>query len=300
MQVTRVSDAPYERARAELARYLPPAEAGVLEALGISGFVAYATVARGGRALGRLEQNREDLERAMGAIRTGGLECVRSRFDMLSGREAVGGTFHSGRLVPRDTEPEARAVLYFSHRREFALAADVVERAENDRLAGRLFGYPECCIDFFERTGGGQDKTPACVAGLGPFPRALNPVVGLLYGIRLLFHFPCSTSCAASAALVEERLRHLRQYAPSLEDFDRCGAGLLLYGPRLGIALATRYRPVGDDVFLLDEVVTRRAQSFDVFSTLPGAPIVRYLSPHRFEVGGLQCHDDQSVIARFE
>ena len=299
VRVTPASDAVVRRIHHELARRLPAVHARVLEELGAAAFVAYWTVVSGQRILGRLERGRDGLERTIAALRASGLECERGRFDMMPGREAVGGARHAGHLVPRDTEPHARAVVYFSALRELVLAADAVERGPNDALVGRLYGYPECCVRFFAAAGAAPDKTPACVPRIGPFSSLLNPAMGPLYGFRLLFHFPCSVDCAASRRLVEERLAHLQQHAPSLAEFAAQGAGLLLYGPQLGIALATRYHAVGDDAFRLEEVVTRSPRSIELISTLPAGALIRCRAPRDFDVGGIQCRDGQNVLAQF-
>jgi hypothetical protein len=297
LRVRLLSNATYVRVREELTGSLAAAERRVLEQVGVPQFLSFATVARGERALGRIEMRADAAEVTQRAIRDAGLACVRARFDLLPAADLVPGAQHRARPVTRGRHPHAKAVLYFSRQTEFAEAADVVEDRRQDALIGRLYGYPDCCVAFFGRVAGAQDKTPASVPDVGPHPAVLNPLMGALYGIPLLMHFPCSPRCARSRALAEARLLWLRRQAPSLDGFEGLATGLVLYGPQLGIALATSFEPLGGLAFRIEEVATRSPQSESFFGAIGSPAIVRCRSAHEFEIGGLRCRDGQSFAA---
>jgi hypothetical protein len=296
-RVRPLSNTAYVRLREELTQSLPAADRRVLAQVGVPGILAYTTVVRGERALGRLELRPAAAALAQDAMRAAGLSCVRARFDLLPGPDLVRGAQHTARQVTPDSHHDAKAVLYFAQQREFAEAADDVESRRDDALIGRLYGYPDCCLAFFARAGGPQDKTPASVPDLGPHAALLNPLMGALYGISLLMHFPCSPRCEPSRALAQGRLAWLRRHAPSADDFERRGTGLALYGPQLGIALATAFEPVGGGAFRLEEIATRSPQSEAFFGGLASPAVVRCRSSHEFEIGGLRCRDGQSFVA---
>jgi SAM-dependent methyltransferase len=92
--------------------------------------------------------------------------------------------------------------------------------AHENGVIGGLFGYPECCRDFFSDVWVGQrciDTTWAMAAGtreptdrvveIGPGDSDLANILWRWAGVRAVPHLPCRFDCAASAEFGERMLR---------------------------------------------------------------------------------------------
>jgi hypothetical protein len=285
----------------ELAASLPQNERELLDIIGLSEFLCCQSVARRERAAGRVSATQEQAERVAGLVNSMGLYCHRSALDHLPQPDLIGGNVkHYAVYVPQGSHEDAFAVLYFGLDAEFAAGAESAELNKNQALVGRLFGYPECCSEFFLRNDGvNQDRTPASIPDAGPFPSILNPLAAELYGFRLPFHFACSPRCPQTLAIARKRFDYLLQRAPSLSTFEELGAGLAFYGPETGAALATRYRQTGADTYEVDEVLTRSDAAAALFSGGREATPVRLHSAHEFEVAGRRFDDGRHFAAVF-
>ncbi|HEY0171094.1 MAG TPA: hypothetical protein VGB98_08720 [Pyrinomonadaceae bacterium] len=285
----------------ELSASLPRGERELLMLLGFSEFLCCLSVARRERAAGRVCVPEGEAERAAGLIGSMGLHCHRSAFDLLPRPD-----FHEGKkvshhavYVAQNSRPGAHAVLYFALDAEFARGAESAELSREQRLTARLFGYPECCAEFFSREDGfNQDRTSGAVADAGPHPAILNPLLPELYGVRLTFHFACSPRCRRSYLMAKARLEWLKKLAPSAAEVERLGAGIALYGPSTGASLVTRYEPAGPDSYFVEEVTTWGGAREGLFSGEAPA-LLRLHSARRFEVNGRVFDDGLHFAAVF-
>ncbi|MCI0626725.1 MAG: hypothetical protein L0387_34605 [Acidobacteria bacterium] len=286
--------------RGELAATLPSRERTVLDLLGVSDFLACITVAGGERAAGRMILPQEKVDRAVVLIRGLGICCRRSRFDVVLRAGPLTDTDHQASFVPRGNPGATRGMIYLGLTEEFVDGVEAAEMAREGSLLARLFGYPDCCSRFFiDYTGRQFDKTPASIPNTGPFPRDMNPLIPCLYGVSLLFHFPCSPRCEPSLCMLCRRRRYLARLAPSSRALGELGTGIALYGPEVGIALVTAYRHIDCDTYLMEEVTARSVTSRDVFSRMPAGTLIRLRSPHTFEIGGMGFDSQHSFAALF-
>lgn len=284
----------------EIAPNLSPTQRTLLNLVGVTDFLACMTVANGERAAGRLLLQPDKAEAVAESIQALGVHCRRSEFDMWTRRKLVEGTLHQGSLVPRGTQDGADAVLHFSVDEEIAEQLDAVEINNEHALIGRLFGYPECCTQkFIEIRTAELDKTAGCIPGTGPFPKALNPIFRYLYGLNLLFHFPCTPECAPSLKIHQRRRQYLRGLAATADAYDTLAAGIAFYGPEVGIALVTKYWQVDENTYLALELVTRSKKSVERFSGSGGGTHVRLTSQHVFRIGDEVFDSPQQFAARF-
>lgn len=268
--------------------------------MGITDFLACMTVANRERVAGRLSLQPGKAGAVTESIQALGIYCRRSDFDMLTQRKLVEGTIHQGSLVPRDTQDGAEAVLHFSFDKEIAEQLDAVEINNEHMLIGRLFGYPACCTQkFVEIASSELDKTAGCIPGKGPFPKALNPIFRYLYGLNLLFHFPCSPECAASLKLHQQRRQYLRGLSSSADAYDTLAAGMAFYGPEVGIALVSKYQQIDENTYLAHELVTRSKKSVERFSGNGNSVQVRLWSQHTFQIGSDVFDTPQQFAACF-
>lgn len=282
----------------ELAPVLTRHQKELLALVGITDFLACMTVVNRERAAGRLAFSPAKADEAARLMRALGISCRRSEFDMRTQRSLVGGTLHQGSLVPRDTCSGAEAVLHFSLDEEIAEQLDIVEINNQHALLGSLFGYPTCCTRKFTEVAGAElDKTARCVPGVGPFPKALNPIFRYLYGLNLLFHFPCSPDCEASLKMHHQRRQYLRSLSTVIDDYDTLAVGLALYGSQVGIALASEYRQVDEHTYLLQKVITRNPRAAERLRENGGGTRIRLRSQHTFRIGGVVVENDPQQFA---
>ena len=116
----------------------------------------------------------------------------------------------------------------------------------------------------------------------------MNPVSTYVYRTAsLLFHFPCSPACIHSIALSRQRSRFLSQIEPGIRTIENLGSGLALYGPEVGIGLATEFERQGAGTFRLFKVVTRSQTTRELFNGRTEATI-RFNAPSAFEIDGRQ------------
>ncbi len=215
-----------------------------------------------------------------------GVHCCIGRVRLVSVPDAIPETRHAALFVT-DDRPDFMSLVYFGVTAAIAEGAEQVELYGDHRLLGRLFGFPECCTDFFVGSeAAGSDRLPASIDSLGPFDRLMNPISTYVYGVpNLLFHFPCSPACSPSIMLLEQRSRFLSQIEPSILATENLGRGLALYGPEVGIALATEYEAQGSSTFRLYKVLTRSETTQELFGARTEATI-RFSSPSTFEIDG--------------
>jgi len=270
----------------ELARSLPDEQKPLLKLLGISDFLTCITVVRRERAIGRMILSHEKLEAAGTLVGKLGLHWKRSGCDYMLKDNIVEGTDHEGAFVPRCSPGANHGVLYFGLCEELVAAAEDLELIGEHRFLGQLFGYPECCVRFLVESRIQRfDKTPEAISDAGPFPSEMNPLLPALYGLHLLFHFPCSPRCEASREILWRRQRYLAHLAPSMSVMARWGAGIALYGPQIGMALVTAYRTIGEGTYMAEEITTRSEQSRRLFLNGMASIHIRIKSCQSFAVG---------------
>lgn len=298
--ITRPSNV-LERITAELWCSLEPDKKELLELVGISEFLCCLSVLNRERVAGRISTSQKAAARVGSLLGALGLHCHRSVLDLLPQPDLIGGHVkHHAAYVAQGSRDDAWAILYFAVDEEFARGAEAAELNKAQRLVGQLFGYPDCCSEFFLREDGvNQDRTPRTIHDAGPFPSILNPVLAELYGLSMQFHFACSPRCPQSLEIARGRLKSLERYAPSVAKLESLGAGITLYGPSLGAALATRYREAEPGTYEIEEVVTWSDKASAVFAGNGGPARLRLQSAHYFELKGRNYSDSLHFAALF-
>jgi hypothetical protein len=284
--VISVADDAFADAYVRLCDRLQGPERFIAGELGISGYLAVATVATRARPAGRLGVPPEQVPDFVEAAAALGVHSCVGRVRLVSVPDAIPETRHAALFVT-DDRPNAMSLVYFGVTEALAAGAEQVELYGDHRLLGQLFGYPDCCIEFFLKSGSaGPDRLPATINSLGPFDRLMNPISTYVYGApSLLFHFPCSPACESSITLSKERSRFLSQIEPGLLAIEDVGTGLALYGPEVGIGLATEYERQDAIAFRLHKILTRSQTTHELFGSRTGA-IIRFTTPSVFEIDG--------------
>jgi hypothetical protein len=208
---------------------------------------------------------------------------------------------HDGGFVVAGSAPDALPILYVGRDEHTCAAAELADLSEDHGSLGRLLGYPPCCVAAYgdARAGGAatEDITARGITDLGPYRRALNPVVRHAYGYRPVFHFPCSLRCERSSALARDHLQLLmRRHVLPAEAADH-GAGLALYGPDIGALIVTSF-----DGDAATTIVPRQVEGRpgDRCPFVPdAAPEIRLRSAFDFSVGPHRYDDGRHFAALF-
>lgn len=285
----------------ELVASLPDNEIELLNLTGVSGLLCCLSVFNRERVAGRTCVSQIHADRIISLISSMGLHCHRSMFDLLPQSDLIGGNInHHSTYVLKGSQEGARAMLYLGIDAEFAKGAETAEITKQHQLVGRLFGYPECCVEFFiDNDGLNQDRTPNSIMDPGPFPSILNPIVAELYGISLSFHFACSPRCAKSLEIVRSRLKNLMQYSPSIAEIESLGSGIGLYGPSIGTALITQFSQVEPNTYVVGETVTSSNKAISLFSNSRRAARICLRAAHDFQIEDISFNDDSHFAAVF-
>ncbi len=132
---------------------------------------------------------------------------------------------NQGRRIPEHDPRPGMYFVYFARKEKKALLAAYYEQIGNDLDLGRILGYPECCIEFF------QNNFSAKNADLQHLPT--NPYTNLSKRDQeavLLSHFPCGSECKESLELAKKYLQVLAKvdgpWAKELFATLSCGGDL--------------------------------------------------------------------------
>ena len=235
----------------------------------------------------------------MQAARALGVHCCLGRVRLVSVPDAIPETRHAALFVA-DERPSAANLIYFGVSAAIAEGAEEVELYGNHQLLGDLFGYPNCCTDFFMKSQmAGPDRLPSSIGSVGPFERLMNPITTYVYAIpSLLFHFPCSPACHVSIELAKQRALFLASIEPRIAETENLGRGIALYGPEVGIGLATEFEAVGESIFRLLRVTTRSQATHELLGARNEVTI-RFDSPTSFEIDGRRFSRPDQFGAQF-
>jgi hypothetical protein len=289
------------RVATELASSLDEHTRELLCLLGFSEFLCCLTVVKNQRTAGRISVSANISDRVLTLLRHLGLSCHRSTLDLFPLPDLVKGNLvnHHAQFVPRGTRENAQAIIYFGVDTEFAEGAETAEQCRNHKLLASLFGYPDCCSEFYAHNPGqNEDRTAQSISDTGPFRPILNPLMPELYGIRLHFHFPCSPRCEASIAIATRNLQGLAEYAPSIESLGKLSCGIVLYGPQIGALLVTDYTESDVGVYTPSGIVAW-PDSASVFVPERHTPRLNVWSAHRFQLGNTLYNDQAHFAAIF-
>ena len=99
------------------------------------------------------------------------------------------------------------------------------------------------------------------------------------------FTFHVRLAASPSITLCKQRIRLLSQVEPDMLAVENLGTGLALYGPEVGIGLATEYERQGANTFRIFKVLTRSQATRQLFGTRTEATI-KFQTPSVFEVEG--------------
>ena len=128
--------------------------------------------------------------------------------------------------VKLNHKKEGLRYLYISKSKKLSLLARVTDEHQHTEEFGKILGYPECCIEFYNRNiqiclrekkdlmHNVLDETNI------PFPYPFwNNFVARCFDVSFLSHYPCSFNCKESIKIAKERLQLIRSILPSLAEY---------------------------------------------------------------------------------
>jgi hypothetical protein len=127
--------------------------------------------------------------------------------------------------VPSDGNFGGLRHLYLSKDGTIAKFLKSSENWNNDKVVGKILGYPECCIDFFIKNQESQKRVqndfilPIIENSQGNSFPWLNNIAARYFDLTLLSHFPHSFHCTASLKIAERNLACINKYSVMLAGF---------------------------------------------------------------------------------
>lgn len=147
-------------------------------------------------------------------------------------------------------------LVYISRSEDKAEQAKEAEKENDHKRLGRLLGYPECCIEFFDKEfpAESRKKNDYVLASLKnskgfvfPF---YNNIAARQFDLSLISHFPCSLDCKSSISIAKRNLSIIKKHSAEL---SRVVEGMLksavLYTEDEGIFLLREFRLEDDKIF---------------------------------------------------
>ena len=163
----------------------------------------------------------------VGLLHGHGHVCFGREAVQLEDDPALGGFSNLiGRSVSLLGEEANRAEVHAYVARLASLARACEERDRSDD-AGELMAYPACCVERFKAlwpeavTNWGGDLAALLLADEARDTPVFSlrwqaNAVATYFGGGLCWHFPCSSGCASTRRVIEQRLSFLRERAPGL------------------------------------------------------------------------------------
>lgn len=144
-------------------------------------------------------------------------------------------------------------LVYISKSKGKAEQAKEAEKENNHKRLGRLLGYPECCIRFFDKEFPKQSKksNDYVLASLSSskgfvFP-FYNNIAARQFDLSLISHFPCSLDCKSSISIAKRNLRIIKKHSAEISKiFEGMLKSAVLYTEDRGAFLLRDFKLEGN------------------------------------------------------
>lgn len=210
--------------------------------------VDLALTLAGAKPLARVSCAYREAERVIDALRRLGLSARRWERALRPAVADADDYVVSAVASDEAAAPDARAFVFAA--RDGELAELAARFTDNDIIAGRLLGYPDCCVQAYlaHRDHHHARLEPAFAGDGGALPYWTNTMLDV-FGWHLLSHFPCRAACEASRA---QAMRHWEALCRVDPGFGLAAVrhlrSLVLRHPRLGLVYG---QPMADGGLLL-------------------------------------------------
>jgi hypothetical protein len=200
-----------------------------------------------------------------------------------------------GQKLPMNFEKKGDYFLYISKSKDMAAKAKELEGKEDHIEFGKILGYPECCVKFFnqefpqESKGNNDYVYPALRNSEGfrfPF---FNNVVARHLDLNLISHFPCNFNCKASIEIGKKNLECIKKISP---DISIMSIGMLkggvLYNKKRELFLLRDFRVDGNKVYYNNAITS---VNNELFAKLKENEFVEVLNQNTVMVGDMELKD---------
>jgi len=177
------------------------------------------------------------------------------QFETEKSKNGYSNKFRSHQIRDGDIPEGYTCPIYISLNEDMANEAKRAD-GENSAYLGLLFGYPECCIDFYRRNSPKLSKTSndfvlESLSGndyLSSASFMMNYAVRY-YDYSLLSHFSCSLHCHDSLAIAKERYKMIRNEYPGFAK-EMCYrlSSMVLYSEKHGIFYTPEYEIMDNNI----------------------------------------------------
>ena len=154
-------------------------------------------------------------------------------------------TYYTGYSTPQRLTDTGMGFfyLYIARTGKAARLLKICEEHGHERELAEILGYPQCCINFYNKHIGGCVKKKIDFMFITakytntPFPHPfLNNIISRCFDSTLLSHYPCSFNCRASLDIARRRLDFIISLSQALADYlIRCLKSAIIFTPDSGI-----------------------------------------------------------------
>ena len=156
-----------------------------------------------------------------------GLKTAKSNFKIQTFTDENKHYSNKGIKIPENSQIKGQFFVYISKKKELAEKAKSAEQDNNHKELGNLLGYPDCCIEFFEKnfSEASTDLTLKTLENSSDFKFPFYTNIGARnMDLELINHFPCNFNCKSSIEIAKKNLEIIRKHS---EEFSRIFEGML-------------------------------------------------------------------------
>lgn len=122
---------------------------------------------------------------------------------------------NKGQRVPLNDVRKGAFVCYISFNEKQANLAALAELQLNDKSLGKLLGYPNCCINYFQENFALENPNPVLGEQSTKIQNSwMLDISRRSEDLEIISHFPCSWNCEKSVEIACNRLNLLNEINP--------------------------------------------------------------------------------------
>lgn len=175
-------------------------------------------------------------------ISESGLDSMKETCEKLGLHYSVGTFKIINKICMMDNDADVAAdyFVYFSKDESLPLKAKLAEEEFEDDKVGKLFGYPKCCREFYnknykEAKQFGNNLAPMIHKNSSHFHYLTNNLLQK-FGYSLISHFPCKHNCMETIKYAKEANKILEKENPALAfEIRQRLRGPIFFHPKTGV-----------------------------------------------------------------
>ncbi|MBD3164091.1 DUF483 domain-containing protein [Candidatus Woesearchaeota archaeon] len=244
-------------------------------------------------------------KRILRLLKDMGLDYALSDYKVLKHTDKTRNYSDKGIKAARQDRREGSFFLYVSRGREWAEEAKNAEAGGNDILLGKLLGYPECCVEFFEK-----HKKEAAETTNDFTVFTFRESSGIVFpwqnnfclrgfDISLISHFPCSFKCGASRKTAESNFEVIEKYGHDVPAYFssalKCG---IMYAQGVGVYCFPGIKIEGRDLLYNPNQVIASNRN-ELYGLIRKRDKITLLGRGHFRIRDIEIEDDHTFFGLF-